>query len=197
VANTFKQMADILYLLDRPAEASAYYRAELALRDRFYKDKPDVEDNRRSFANVLNNLAWLLVSTPDLKVRDPELALGFAERAVDLDSTSPLYHGTLGVARYRTMKWDRALESLGTSIELSTKERIKNASERARTIAQSRFFRAMVFWQQDKKMEAEMEYDLAMQSLAMDNAEDVELHRFQEEARQLLGRAPDKRRPGP
>src|SRR5262249_33467766 len=54
------------------------------------------------YGDALNNLAWILATCPDVKLRDANQAVALARRAVELAPNRPMYPSTLGVAHYRT-----------------------------------------------------------------------------------------------
>ncbi len=198
IARLSKYLADVLYLLGRPAEAQKYYHAALVLHEKLSKDDPGSADARRRLARAWNDLAWLLVTSPDDRMHAPKEAQAYIESALEVEPENPDFHNTLGIARYRLKMWEPALEALGKSIELCQK--IPDSKGRARAIAQNRYFRAMAQWQLGNRQEAEQEYDQALECLAVESAEDEELYRFREEARALLGptaRALEKKRLAP
>ncbi len=70
-------------------------------------------------AVTMNNCAWFLVDCPDETLRDPDLAVELAEKAVARDPEQALFWNTLGVARYRKGDWVQARAALEQSIERS------------------------------------------------------------------------------
>lgn len=62
-----------------------------------------------------NNLAWVLATGPST-VRDATTAERMSRRAVDLESTEPTFHNTLGVALYRNGKFSDAIATLEKSL---------------------------------------------------------------------------------
>jgi tetratricopeptide (TPR) repeat protein len=69
-------------------------------------------------ALALNNLAWMLATCEDVHLREPEQALSYARKAVELAGDEGTYWNTLGVAYFRVQKWDEAIKALGRSMEL-------------------------------------------------------------------------------
>lgn len=68
-------------------------------------------------ASVRNDLAWLLATCPDAKVRDPKRAVELAKKAVELDPLAS-YWNTLGAAHYRAGSYQEALTALQKSMDL-------------------------------------------------------------------------------
>jgi Flp pilus assembly protein TadD len=58
------------------------------------------------------NLAWLLATCPDLKLRDAKRAVELAKKAVELTPKEGNYWNTLGVAQYRASNWKDAIAAL-------------------------------------------------------------------------------------
>src|SRR5207249_4024747 len=69
-------------------------------------------------ASIHNNLAWLLATDTDLKVRDPKRAVELAKKAVELAPKEGYIRNTLGVAYYRAGEWKAAIVELEKSMEL-------------------------------------------------------------------------------
>src|SRR5262249_10923625 len=68
--------------------------------------------------SVRNDLAWLLATCPDVKVRDPQRAVALAKKAVELDPRAS-YFNTLGAAQYRAGNFTEALAALRKSMDLT------------------------------------------------------------------------------
>jgi tetratricopeptide (TPR) repeat protein len=71
---------------------------------------------------LLNNFAWLLATSPDGRVREPDKALRLARRAVELSATRPsaYYLGTLAAAEASIGNYDVARSILDEAKERST-----------------------------------------------------------------------------
>jgi tetratricopeptide (TPR) repeat protein len=69
-------------------------------------------------ADLHNNLAWILTTSPDQRLHDPAQALRFAKAAVRRDPTVGIYWNTLGVSLYRAGELDGAIEALQRSMDL-------------------------------------------------------------------------------
>jgi tetratricopeptide (TPR) repeat protein len=70
-------------------------------------------------ATTMNNCSWVLVDCPDETLRDPDLGVAFAEKAVTKDPEQGNSWNTLGVAYYRKGDWLKARTSLEQSMKLS------------------------------------------------------------------------------
>jgi tetratricopeptide (TPR) repeat protein len=131
---------------------------------------------RLEMSNYLNNLAWLLVTYPDSKRHDPEAAVSYARRAVELAPEDGNDWNTLGVAYYRAGKWQDA----------------KRALERAMNLRHGGdsfdwFFLALVQHELGQPEEARQWYEKATRWYHQNKRDDPELHRFHAEAARELG----------
>ena len=124
---------------------------------------------------VCNSLAWLLVTCPDLLVRDAGRAIALAEKAVSTESARGSYWNTLGVARYRAGDCLAACADLEKSMERS------NGGD-----SFDWFFLAMARWQLGDKDRARQLYDRAVEWMVKNHPTDKELLRFRTEAANLL-----------
>jgi len=132
--------------------------------------------HRFNLSNSLNNLAWLLATYSDPKRRDPEAAVGYARRAVELVPESGNDWNTLGVAYYRAGKWEDAKSSLERSMNL------RNGGD-----SFDWFFLCLVHHKLGQPEEARQWYEKAMRWYHQYKRDDRELHRFQAEAARELG----------
>src|SRR5439155_5853056 len=69
-------------------------------------------------AEAHNELAWLLATCPDEKLRDPARAVELARKAVQLAPKVGNYWNTLGVAHYRAGDWKAAIAALDKLLKL-------------------------------------------------------------------------------
>ena len=122
-----------------------------------------------------NELAWLLVTCPDAKLRDPSRALKTAKQAVELAPKEGSHWRTLGVAHYRSGDWQAALAALEKSMEL------RKGDDRL-----DWFFLAMVQWQLGNKDQARKRFDQAVEWMDKNQPTNVELRRFRAEAAERL-----------
>jgi serine/threonine protein kinase/Tfp pilus assembly protein PilF len=130
-------------------------------------------------SHALNNLAWILATCSDIKLRDPKLAVDLAGKAVELVPASANFWNTLGVARYRAADWKAATEALNKSMTL-----------RKEAGSEDWFFLAMAEYQLDNKVAARAWYDKAVERMEKQNSRDPALNRFRAEAGKLLAIAP-------
>jgi tetratricopeptide (TPR) repeat protein len=134
-----------------------------------------------SNAAAVNELAWLLATCPEPKLRDPARAVELAKKAVQLAPKDGNCRNTLGVAHYRAGDWKAALAALDQSMDL-----------RQGGDAVDWLFLAMAYRQLDNREEARKWFDRAVQSLeknstlAKDPAHAEELRRFRSEAEDVL-----------
>jgi len=135
-----------------------------------------------SSAVAHNNLAWLLATCPEAKLRDSLRAVEMAKKAIELAPLQGGHWNTLGVAQYRAGQWRAAIEALTKSMEL-----------RAGGDSFDSFFLAMAYWQLGNKDEAGTWYDRGVTwieknraLLDNDQQHDAELKRFRTEAEELL-----------
>jgi Flp pilus assembly protein TadD len=124
-----------------------------------------------------NNLAWLLATCPDVKLRDVDRALQLAKRAVERMPRDGGLWNTLGVAQYRAGHWQESKDALEKSLQLS----------RGLDESFSTFFLAMISWKQGDPEAARKWYNQAVSWMQRNKPVDHELRRFRAEAEQLLG----------
>jgi len=87
----------------------------------------------------LNNLAWLLATSPNQTIRNPEEAVTFAERlCAGTRYSEPLSLDTLAVALAANGQFERAIQYIGKAIALA--KRVGKSTERMQTRLQ--LFRA-------------------------------------------------------
>ena len=67
---------------------------------------------------ALNDLAWFLTTNPNRVVRDPVLAVEFAQEATRRAPDRAALWNTLGVAHYRAGAWKEARAALEISMQL-------------------------------------------------------------------------------
>jgi eukaryotic-like serine/threonine-protein kinase len=131
---------------------------------------------RQVIARSYNGWAWLLATCPVANLRNPQDAVSYAKRAVDLESTNYQIWNTLGVAYYRAGNWEEARSALYRSMELNDEGG-----------AFDWFFLAMIHAKFGHKERAQDWYDKAVQWSHDRGGDSVELYRFQIEAAEVLG----------
>jgi tetratricopeptide (TPR) repeat protein len=126
-------------------------------------------------AKTMNNCGHVLVDCPDESLRDPDLAVALAEKAVTMQPQQPEFWNTLGVAYYRKGDWTKAR----TSLEQSMK--------RGGCGPHDWFFLAMVYHQLGDVERAREWRDKAVHRLDAQEGKPEELLRYRAEADALLG----------
>jgi tetratricopeptide (TPR) repeat protein len=126
-------------------------------------------------AKLHNELAWLLATSPDAKLRDPGRAVALAKKALALAPKTANYANTLGVAYYRAGDPKAAIAALEQSMELS------NGGT-----SHDWFFLAMAHWQQGDKEQSREWYERAVEWMNKNEPKNEELRRFRAEATELL-----------
>lgn len=99
----------------RTAEAVAERQIALKIWDALVQEHPRATEYQAHRIESLNDLAWLLATDPDPRIRRPELAVALAEEAVKVAGQHDAAWNTLGVARYRAGDWAGAIEALEKS----------------------------------------------------------------------------------
>jgi tetratricopeptide (TPR) repeat protein len=93
--------------MGRIHESLAHYKKALAIN-------PDD-------AEVLNNMAWVLATTPDASIRNGEKAVEMAQRAVSLSGNSqPRTLATLAAALAETGRFSEAIKTVERALQLAT-----------------------------------------------------------------------------
>ena len=117
----------------QPAQALTHYRAAL----RHSPDQPD----------LLNGIAWILATSPDPTLRDPDQAILFAQRADDAtDHKDPAILDTLAAAYAAAGRFDQAVTTAQTATDLA---RAAQADQLAHQITQhlKRYQQAQPYYQ--------------------------------------------------
>ena len=106
-AAAHQNLGNLLQSQGKQVEALKHYRRGLELR-------PD------SVA-LMNNVAWILATHPDLEIRQAEDALRLAQQAADRTHyAAPYLLDTLAAAYANQNQYDRAVETARTALELLT-----------------------------------------------------------------------------
>jgi serine/threonine protein kinase/tetratricopeptide (TPR) repeat protein len=157
----YMSLAPLLAGSDRPVEAADAYRKAL--------------ERIPSNTEALNNVAWALATSADVRLRNPALAVEFAKKATELLPQDANLQNTLGVAHYRAGDWQDAIAWLDKSM----KGRIGGDSN-------DWFFLAMAHEQLGHKGEARKWFDKAVEWMEKQVPQNEELLRFRREAEDLL-----------
>lgn len=114
-------------ILKEPNNPDLYQHLAI-IYQRMGKDRETIDTYERVIglapgrAVALNNLAWLLVTTPDEKLKDPDRAIDFARRAVALDR-SPGFLDTLAEACFAKGLVDEAIKTIEEAMATATENR--------------------------------------------------------------------------
>jgi tetratricopeptide (TPR) repeat protein len=127
-------------------------------------------------AGAYNQVAWILATSSDLRIQNPEQAVRLAKKAVALAPQVGECWNTLGIALYRARQWQDAVEALEKSMQL------QSAGDSFHW-----FFLAMAYRQLGNSEKARHWYDRAVQWMDKNKPKDDQLCRFRAEAVALLG----------
>ncbi len=142
--------------------------------------------SRNTLARLYNGWAWLLATCPETSMRNPQEAVTYARRAIDLAPNDRDIWNTLGVAYFRMGDWEQSRSALYRSIELADEGD-----------AFDWFFLAMIHSQFGHEERAHDWYDKAVEWSHQRRPGNGELYRFQVEAAQMLGLPKPDRIPTP
>jgi tetratricopeptide (TPR) repeat protein len=127
------------------------------------------------YAEAHNYLAWMLVTCPDVRLRNPEEAAKLAEKAVELAPQEGSYLNTLGIAQYRAGDFAAARDTLQ-----------KSMAARDGGDCNDWFFLAMTEWQLEKHDAARNWYGKAADWMKEHDSRDGQLVSFRDEAKRLI-----------
>jgi tetratricopeptide (TPR) repeat protein len=177
-------LGSVLTARGRTDEAADEYRRALT----GYQAVLDLDPKR---VPTLNNLAWLLATCPDARLRDPPRAVELARQATELAPQYGYLWNTRGVAHYRAGDWDAARAALEKSIARYAGRPEGNTLESFNT-----FFLAMAHARLGSLAEARRWYDRAVRWMEQHQPNDLELRRFRAEAERLLKQGKDSEKNG-
>jgi eukaryotic-like serine/threonine-protein kinase len=164
-------LADVLRKLGREEEARKLFEEALQLSRRICGPQhPDT-------LLTMNNLALLLATTSNPKLRDPARALDLSKEAVKQVPKDGYNWNALGVAHAAAGEWQNAIAALEKSEELAP----------GKLVARNGFFLAMAQWQLGRPDEARKWYTRAVQWMEKNRQADGDLLQFRAEASKLLG----------
>jgi len=127
-----------------------------------------------SDVEACNNLAWVLSTTSAEQLRDPRRAVDLASKAVSLDPHRAGALNTLGIALYRSGKWEEAIQWLNRSTKAGGGSGF------------DWFFLAMAHERLGHDEEAHTCYRNAVAWMDQHAPRDAELRRFQRETEELI-----------
>ena len=161
---SYLQLASLLWQLGQQTEANELYRKAADV---------DAAD-----PGLNNNLAWFLAANPEPRLRDAARAVRLAQKAADVQSQSPDYKNTLGVAHYRNGNYRAAITELESAVNLRWGGNTVDW-----------LFLAMAHWRLGDRDKARTWFDRAVKWMDKYNPPDDELRRFRTEAEALLAEA--------
>ncbi|MCE9527109.1 MAG: protein kinase [Planctomycetales bacterium] len=173
-----QSLGDFFYETGHRPSAAAAYRESLSVWERLTVQYPTVPAYPRQ-------LAWRLVSTPQVEFRDPGRALELARKAVELAPDSSEGWNVLGVAHYRVGNWKDAVAGLEKAMALSKGGNSFNW-----------FFLAMAYWQLGDQGESRGWHEKAVAWMNKHRPKDEELRHIQSESAELL-KTENKKNPNP
>ncbi len=127
-------------------------------------------------AGALNVLAWVLATTMDARVRDPEQASLLARRSIEITEDSSTWN-TLGLARYYAGDLEGSVEALRRSVTLQGEGNVVDW-----------LFLAMSQMRLGNEGEARLWYARAVGWMSNHSPGDPEIQRFRAEADALFAR---------
>ncbi len=157
-------------------EAGKHFAAELMLRRRLAPGDPGEKNikNHEDFKGI-SNMAWLLTTCPDTRLRDHQRALAYAAAGRDIPTAEMALYA-FGMASYRTGNCLDAVQTLW---------RVRICD---RYTACASFHLSMAFWQLGDLDQSQSAYMRASAWMVKNLPCDPELELFREEAAALLGR---------
>jgi serine/threonine protein kinase/tetratricopeptide (TPR) repeat protein len=174
----------------QPQSADGFYRRGLAYQklgmwDKAVADYEKAVEVAATNPGLRNDLARLLATCPESKIRNAERAVELAAKAVDQAPEVGRFWTTLGIAHYRNGDWQAAVAALDRSVDRNMDWGDPAAA---------RLFLAMARQKLDDPDEARKQYDLAVQwlennrqALEKNPGRAEELRRFRDEAEEVLG----------
>jgi tetratricopeptide (TPR) repeat protein len=136
--------------------------------------------HRQQWCDCANDLAWFLVTVPDLAVRDPACAISLALKAAEAHPECSTYWNTLGAVHYRAGDFKAAVIALDRATALT-----KGGT------AFDHFFLAMAHMRLDNQEQAQHSFAQAMLWMEQHQAGHAELRRLCDEARSVLIAVPE------
>jgi tetratricopeptide (TPR) repeat protein len=119
LATDFEHLGRLLGTLGRNAESEQAWRQALELWEKLATRYSAASDFRRRWAESLNDLAWALVTRPEVDPDTGRNAAGLAGKAIELEPSVTGFWNTLGAANYQAGDLEVALAALQRSVELT------------------------------------------------------------------------------
>jgi serine/threonine-protein kinase len=171
-ARAFVSLGRVLTAAGRVGDAEQAYREAVQLLDPFVRDFPES-------AAANEELAWLLATSAEPRLRDAARAVELAQKAVNAQPKSSNYRNTLGVAHYRNGDHKAAVAELEMAVSLR-----EGGAE-----GFDGFFLAMAYWRLGDRDQARTWFNRAVEWMDTHRTHDDELRRFRAEAEALLAEA--------
>jgi tetratricopeptide (TPR) repeat protein len=159
----------------RFAEAKTAWFHALALLTQQANARPVTSSQAQQWCDCANDLAWFLVTVPDLAMRDPIRARSLALKAAEGCPECGTYWNTLGGVHYRAGDFSSAVAALTRSTTLA-----KGGT------AFDHFFLAMAYMRLENQEQAKRSFAQAMLWMDQHQAGHSELLCLRDEARSLL-----------
>ncbi len=151
-------------------------------REKAFADLEKYVGDPSRIANAYNDLAWILVAGPSVKLRDHTSVVELARKAVQaVPEENSSFWNTLGVAHYRAGQWAEAITALTKPTKLTGGKNRTNF-----------LFLAMAHWQSGNKAAAANWYNKATEQIRKRNLDIASLlssllYSFYLEAAELMG----------
>jgi serine/threonine protein kinase/tetratricopeptide (TPR) repeat protein len=126
-------------------------------------------------AATYHNYAWLMATSFDPELRDPQMAVQMARKAAELEPTRWEVWDVLGTAQYRAGEPKAAVEAFQKAMQIKGEGILPT------------FFLAIARWQLGDTEQARQQYDRAAQWMDEHQPKDEQLLRSRAEAAALLG----------
>jgi len=189
-------LGDVLHFQGRDDEAALAYRSAIEFDADFggaHQGLGGILRSQGKFAEAIvemehgvrlgpqvpdaaGDLAMLLATCPDAKLRNGDRAVELARKAIELEPGDAAHFRALGAALYCTGEWAQALAALQTASELDPDGRGFDL-----------FFAAMAQRQSGDALAARASYDQGCEWLERTRSGDLDVQRAREEAASLLG----------
>jgi len=164
----------------RFAEAKTAWLHALDLLTEQTVVRPVLSAHRQQWCDCANDLAWFLVTAPDLAVRDPTYALSLAVKAAEAHPECSTYWNTLGAVHYRAGDFKAAVTALDRATVLSQGG-----------TAFDHFFLAMAHTRLGNQAQAQHWFAQAMLWTKQHHPGHTELFRLCDEAKSILFAVPE------
>jgi tetratricopeptide (TPR) repeat protein len=118
LAAQYRARGRILKDQGRPIEAKIAWQHGLDLLTKLTNAQPRNAAFHQQWCDCANDLAWLLVNTTDLALRDPDRALSLALEATERYPACHIYWNTMAACYYRKGDYRTAMAALDRSVTL-------------------------------------------------------------------------------